>query len=72
MVVDRSSLQSAGVNFHQQDPDILKVKKVEFVAFIAMVINGTATGEKVQEDINHCGCGGALPGTERFLGKGVT
>ena len=42
MVLHRPSLQAAGVAFHQQDPDILKVKKVDFVAFIAMVINGTA------------------------------
>ena len=42
MVVDWPTLQDAGVSFHQQDPDILKVKKVDFVAFIAVVINGTA------------------------------
>ena len=28
------------------DPDILKVKKVDCVAFIAMVINGTAKVER--------------------------
>jgi hypothetical protein len=38
MVVDRPSMQAAGVTFHQQDPYILKVKKVDFMAFIAMVL----------------------------------
>ena len=42
IVVDRPTLQAAGVAFHQQDPDTLKVKKVDFVAFKSMVITGTA------------------------------
>jgi hypothetical protein len=45
MVVDMPSLQAAGVAFHQQDPAISKVKKVEFVTFIAMVINSIAKVE---------------------------
>lgn len=31
--------------YHQQDPDILHVKKIDFVSFIAMVINGTVQVE---------------------------
>ena len=52
MVVDRPTLQVAGVAFHQQDTDILKVKKVDFVAFIAMVINGTTKVERRSRKIS--------------------
>lgn len=46
MVVDRHSLKAAGVAVQRQNPDMLKVQKVDFVAFIAMVINGTAKVER--------------------------
>ena len=52
MVVDKPSLQTAGVVFHQQDPDISKVKKVDIVTFIAMVINGTAKVERRSRKID--------------------
>ena len=53
----------AGVAFHQQDPDILKVKKVDFVAFIAMVINSTAKVERRSRKIEII-----VEAAERFLG----
>ena len=46
MVLNRPTLRAAGVAFHQQDPDILKLKKEDIVAFIAIVINGTAKVER--------------------------
>lgn len=46
MVVGRPSLQAEGVASNQQHPDILHVKKVGFVVFVAIVINGTAEIEK--------------------------
>ena len=39
MVGDWASLKAAGVVVQQQDPDMLKFKKVGFVAIIAMVID---------------------------------
>ena len=63
MVLDRPSPQAAGVVFYQQDPDILKVKKVDFVAFIAMVINGTAMVERRSRKIEII-----VDAAERFLG----
>lgn len=60
MVVD--SLQAAGVGSHQQDPDILQVKKVDFV-LMAMVINGTAKVEKRSRKIDII-----VDAAKRFLG----
>ena len=45
-----------------QDPDILKDKKVDFVAFIAMVINGTAKVARRSRKIEISDCGGAVSG----------
>lgn len=33
MVVDSLSLKAAGASFHEEDPDILKVKKVAFYSY---------------------------------------
>jgi hypothetical protein len=63
MVVDRPSLQAAAVAFHHQDPDILMVKKVDFVAFIHMVINATAKVEGRSRTIEII-----VEAAERFLG----
>lgn len=52
MVVDRASLQAAGVASHQKDPEMLHVKKVDFVAFIAMVVNCTAKVERKSRKID--------------------
>lgn len=48
-MVDRPALQPAESSYHQQDPEIIIVKKMDFVTFRAMVINGTAQVEKKKE-----------------------
>ena len=61
MVVDRPTLQAAGIAFHQQDPDILKVWTL--LHFIAMVINGSAKVERRSRKIETI-----VDAAERFLG----
>lgn len=46
MLVDRPALQPVESSYHQQDTEILIVKKMDCVTFRAMVINGTAQVEE--------------------------
>jgi hypothetical protein len=46
MVHQKSPWWWIGLHCRLQDPDILKVKKVDFVAFIAMVINALPKVER--------------------------
>lgn len=63
MVVDRPSLQVAGMASHQQDPEILHVK-----VFMAMVVNVTANLEKRPGRMDVIvGHSRAVPGTEGFF-----
>ena len=62
-MVYKPSLLAAGVDFHQKDPDFLKVKKVNFVVFMAMVINGPAKVERRSRKIEII-----VEELERFLG----
>ena len=45
------------VSHQPRDIEMLHVKKVDFVLFIAMVINCTAQAEKTsKKKLNHCEC----------------
>lgn len=47
VMVHRPALQPVESSYHQQDPEIIIiVKKMDFVTFRAMVINGTAQVER--------------------------
>lgn len=54
MVVNtgRITLQHTPQPAYQQDPEILQLKKVDFIVFIAMVVNGTVHIEKKSRKVD--------------------
>lgn len=58
---------------HQRDPGILTVKKVDFIVFIAQVINCIGQTKKtIKETRNHCEGGKNILGSSGLHGRNVT